>query len=94
MDAAIAAAKHIVMGDDRVSRMAAVLVLAAGGRIRVPIELTRRAHLIRLHQDDREPGFVTYSATPFDRPGQGAIIDATATVVEQPRRLPDQRGED
>lgn len=78
------------MGDDRVSRMAAVLVQAAGGRIRVPLSLIRDAQFIRLHQSDAEPGFVTYSTTPFDRAAGGAIIDNSApATVDHMKRIGD-----
>lgn len=75
-----------------VSRMAAVLVMAAGGKIRVPLTMIRKADDYRLHQDDSEYGFVTYSShdrrpTPApaaltDRMNEGGeIIDVTVRKV-------------
>lgn len=81
------------MGDDRVSRMAAVLVLAAGGEIRVPLRMIDQARHIRLHQrDDPTNGQVIYTATPYDRAVGGTIIDAADVVIEQTRQLPNKGG--
>lgn len=68
-----------MMGDPRVSRMAAVLVMAAGGEIKVPFRLMRDKDLIELEQiDHRGRDYVTYRARYGGRhaPGAGKIIDA------------------
>ena len=87
------------MGDKRVSRMAAVLVLAAGGEIRIPKWMIGEADFIELEQDDREPGFVVYRArqrnysTNKTRLEEGNIIDGDAVVVENMKRISDANRE-
>jgi len=73
------------VGDDRVSRMAAVLVLAAGGEIRVPLRMIDQAKHIRLHQrDDPANGQVIYTATPYDRAVGGPIVEGSSAIEHQP----------
>jgi hypothetical protein len=73
------------MGDERVSRMAAVLVLAAGGEIRVPMRMIDQKHLIRLHQSsDPKTGDVIYRATPYDRAAAGPIVEGSSTIEHEP----------
>ena len=82
------------MGDPKVTRMAAVLVLAAGGKIRIPLSMIAQADTINLHQDDREFGYVTYTATAYDRPGIGEIVEGESRVIESApvRRIEGGRG--
>lgn len=66
-----------------VSRMAAVLVMAAGGKIRIPLSMIREADSYELSQHDGEYGFVTYRAR---RKGSGtAYLDVAEGEVVEPR---------
>jgi hypothetical protein len=79
-------------GDDRVSRMAAVLVMAAGGKISIDLDLIANARFIRLHQtDDPRTNKVHYTAT-YDREGQGPIVDNDDVVIEHMKILPSNKG--
>jgi uncharacterized lipoprotein YbaY len=76
-------AKHAV------SRMAAVLVMAAGGEIRVPLSLVHRADDLVLEQDDSVAGTVIYRARPRVVIGGADSLPAPDTLapVRESERL-------
>jgi hypothetical protein len=73
------------------TRTVAILVLAAGGEISVPLEMIDQADFIELEQIDR-PGKVIWRARPHRRIAAGPIVDAEATVIEASSR-PAQHGQ-